>query len=216
MSHLPWHALPFVPSFTWLELVLLVVVAMTGFGVAAPKSAVGLVLAPFVSIAGMFGIVLWISAIVRTEQAAWVLSAGALYGRPGMLVAAPTPAASVKPRRQLCDLQHRSGCTPGTRRAQAAQLAGTRDDERPALGRPDDPAASYTGRWWSSPAHSRLPVTTRGLPSLGASAGPLWKRTVQRAPTGIGVYQRRLVGFSAAAGGMRYSTDRCRRPRTAA
>src|SRR5258708_38768914 len=49
-----------------------------------------------------------------------------------------------------------------------AWLADTRDDERSAHDRPEDPAASYSGQWWSSPAHSRLPVTTRGLPSLGA------------------------------------------------
>lgn len=49
-----------------------------------------------------------------------------------------------------------------------AWLADTRDDERSAQHRPDDPAAPYGGYWWSSPVHSRLPVTTRGLPSLGA------------------------------------------------
>jgi hypothetical protein len=47
-------------------------------------------------------------------------------------------------------------------------LADTRDDERSAHDRPEDPAASFSGRWWSSPAHSGLPVTTRGLLSLGA------------------------------------------------
>ena len=49
-----------------------------------------------------------------------------------------------------------------------AWLANTRDDERSAPDRPEEPAASYGGRWWSSPAHSGLPVTTRGLPTLGA------------------------------------------------
>jgi hypothetical protein len=49
-----------------------------------------------------------------------------------------------------------------------AWLADTRDDERSAHERPEDPAAPYSGRWWSSPARSRLPVTTRGLPSLRA------------------------------------------------
>jgi hypothetical protein len=49
-----------------------------------------------------------------------------------------------------------------------AWLADTCDDERSALNRPEDPAASYGGYWWSSPAHSRLPATTRGLASLGA------------------------------------------------
>ncbi len=50
----------------------------------------------------------------------------------------------------------------------AAWLADTRDDERSAHDRPEDPASPYSGRWWSSPAHSRLPVTTRALPALGA------------------------------------------------
>jgi ABC-2 type transport system permease protein len=52
-------------SFTVVELSLLLVVAMTGFGVAAPKSAGGLVLALSVSIAGVFAIGLWVSAIAR-------------------------------------------------------------------------------------------------------------------------------------------------------
>jgi hypothetical protein len=50
----------------------------------------------------------------------------------------------------------------------AAWLADTSEDERSAQDRPEDPAAPYGGRWWSSPAHSGLPVTTRGLPWLGA------------------------------------------------
>ena len=56
----------------------------------------------------------------------------------------------------------------GTAESAGAWLADTRDDERSADDRPEDPAAPYGGRWWSSPAHSRLPVTTRGLPALGA------------------------------------------------
>jgi hypothetical protein len=42
------------------------------------------------------------------------------------------------------------------------------DDERSAHDRSEDPAVSYSGRWWSTPAISRLPVTTRALPMLGA------------------------------------------------
>jgi hypothetical protein len=49
-----------------------------------------------------------------------------------------------------------------------AWLAGTLADERAAQGRPEDPAASYSGRWWSSPALSGLLVTTRALAALGA------------------------------------------------
>ncbi len=51
-----------------------------------------------------------------------------------------------------------------------AWLADTRGNERSAHDRPKDPADWYSGRWWSSPARSRLPVTTRGLPALGAVA----------------------------------------------
>jgi ABC-2 type transport system permease protein len=42
---------------------------MTGFGIAAPKSAGGLVLALFLSIAGVFPIGLWVSAIARPRTA---------------------------------------------------------------------------------------------------------------------------------------------------
>jgi ABC-2 type transport system permease protein len=56
-------------AFAVVELVLLLVVAMTGFGVAAPKSAGGLVLALSLSIAGVFAIGLWVSAIARPRTA---------------------------------------------------------------------------------------------------------------------------------------------------
>jgi ABC-2 type transport system permease protein len=55
--------------FAVAELILLLVVAMTGFGIAAPKSAGGLVLALFLSIAGVFPIGLWVSAIARPRTA---------------------------------------------------------------------------------------------------------------------------------------------------
>ena len=49
-----------------------------------------------------------------------------------------------------------------------AWLDETDDDERSAHDQPEDPDSSPTGRWWSSPQRSGLPVTTRGLASLGA------------------------------------------------
>lgn len=55
--------------FTVVELVILLVVAMTGFGIAAPKSAGGLVLALCLSIAGVFAIGLCVSAIARPRTA---------------------------------------------------------------------------------------------------------------------------------------------------
>ena len=56
-------------SFAVVELILLLVVAMTGFGVAAPKSAGGLVLALILSIAGVFAIGLLVSAVARPRTA---------------------------------------------------------------------------------------------------------------------------------------------------
>jgi hypothetical protein len=47
-------------------------------------------------------------------------------------------------------------------------LAGALGDERSERDCRRDPAAFYSGRWWSSPARSRLPLTTRRLPALGA------------------------------------------------
>jgi ABC-2 type transport system permease protein len=61
--------------FAVAELTLLLVVAMTGFGAAAPKSAGGLALALAASIAALFAIGLWLAAIARTEQAAGILAA---------------------------------------------------------------------------------------------------------------------------------------------
>ena len=56
----------------------------------------------------------------------------------------------------------------GAAESVAAWLADTRADEQDAHGRPEDPAAPYSGHWWSAPAWSRLPVTTRRLPAHGA------------------------------------------------
>ncbi len=48
------------------------------------------------------------------------------------------------------------------------------DDERARLERPADPAAPYGGAWWSAPADSGLPRTTRALPD-GVAAEMLWE-----------------------------------------
>jgi hypothetical protein len=50
----------------------------------------------------------------------------------------------------------------------AAWGAKTRDDERRSARRPADPAANYSGWWWSTPAMSGLVMTTRSVPGLGA------------------------------------------------
>jgi hypothetical protein len=55
-------------------------------------------------------------------------------------------------------------------------------DERKATDRPKDPAARWSGRWWSTPALSDLVTTTRSLTGLGATKLTLvedslgWKR----------------------------------------
>ena len=49
-----------------------------------------------------------------------------------------------------------------------AWRSATLEDERQAAHRPSDPAANWSGQWWSAPAHSRLPVTTRSLSGLSA------------------------------------------------
>src|SRR5215831_17880597 len=49
-----------------------------------------------------------------------------------------------------------------------ALLAAVAEDERSAALRPSDPAAPYSGHWWSSPKWSGVASTTRALPDLGA------------------------------------------------
>ena len=56
-------------SFAVAELILLLIVATAGFGIAAPKSAAGLAVALFLSIAGVFAIGLWVAAIARPRTA---------------------------------------------------------------------------------------------------------------------------------------------------
>jgi hypothetical protein len=55
----------------------------------------------------------------------------------------------------------------GTTGLSRAWLADTRADELSARDG-EDPDAACADQWWSSPEHSRLPVTTRELASLGA------------------------------------------------
>jgi ABC-2 type transport system permease protein len=65
--------------FTAMELALLLVVATAGFGAALPKSPGGLVLALAAAMAALFSIGLWISAIVRTEQAGGLLAVACFF-----------------------------------------------------------------------------------------------------------------------------------------
>jgi hypothetical protein len=56
----------------------------------------------------------------------------------------------------------------GTAAKLAAWRHATLEDERSAEKRPEDPSASWSGHWWSTPALSRLPSTTRSIPGIGA------------------------------------------------
>lgn len=51
--------------------------------------------------------------------------------------------------------------------------AATLAEEVEARSRPSDPAAPWSGSWWSSPANAGLPRTRRALPGLGSVGLPL-------------------------------------------
>jgi hypothetical protein len=56
----------------------------------------------------------------------------------------------------------------GTATELAAWRTATIEDEQAAQERPRDPSARWSGHWWSTPVPSRIPTTTRLIPSLGA------------------------------------------------
>jgi hypothetical protein len=62
----------------------------------------------------------------------------------------------------------------------AEWLAETLDDEHRAAKRPADPAANWSGNWWSTPIGSGLVSTTRSLPGLGAAELPLQEDSLGR------------------------------------
>ncbi|SEQ40779.1 hypothetical protein [Microlunatus flavus] len=77
-------------------------------------------------------------------------------------------------RQSVVRWDHRRGRTakPPLRGA-AARLEKWRDDTlaeeaRAIVERPDDPTASWTGRWWSTPTHAGLVTTSRQLGRLPA------------------------------------------------
>lgn len=57
---------------------------------------------------------------------------------------------------------------PGAADRLSAWRTGMAEQERLAAGRPADPAAPFSGFWWSSPVLAGLVCTTRALPGLGA------------------------------------------------
>ncbi len=57
----------------------------------------------------------------------------------------------------------------GTAARLARWRSDTVEDERNARERPSNPAANWSGHWWSAPVVSSLVSTTRSLPGLGAA-----------------------------------------------
>lgn len=55
-----------------------------------------------------------------------------------------------------------------------------------------DPAANYTGMWWSTPAHPWIPATTRVIDGLGPVA--LWAREDSTTPEYAVTYPVSLIG----------------------
>jgi ABC-2 type transport system permease protein len=102
--------------FAVVELALLLVVAMAGFGIPAPKSPGGLVLALCLTIAGVFPIGLWASAIARPRT---VGALAALCFFPLMFFAGLFIPRAEMPR-ALLDV---SNLTPLGAAAQAIQSA---------------------------------------------------------------------------------------------
>ena len=51
----------------------------------------------------------------------------------------------------------------------AAWVTDTVRGEAALRGEPEEPLGAWSGHWWSDPAMSGLPVTTRALPGLGAA-----------------------------------------------
>jgi ABC-2 type transport system permease protein len=107
-------------SFTVLELSLLLVVAMTGFGAAVPKSADGLALALSVSIAGVFAIGLWVSAIARPRTVG-ILAAVCFF--PLMFFAGLFIPRAEMPR-ALLDVSNLTPLGAGVQAIQSAMLDG--------------------------------------------------------------------------------------------
>jgi ABC-2 type transport system permease protein len=107
-------------SFTVIELIILLVVAMTGFGIPAPKSAGGLVLALALSMAAVFAIGLWVSAIARPRTAG-ILAALCFF--PLMFFAGLFLPRAEMPR-ALLDVSNLTPLGAAVQAIQSAQLNG--------------------------------------------------------------------------------------------
>jgi ABC-2 type transport system permease protein len=107
-------------SFTVVELIILLVMAMTGFGIAAPKSVGGLVLALSLTIAAVFAIGLWVSAIARLRTAG-ILAALCFF--PLMFFAGLFLPRAEMPR-ALLDVSNFSPLGAAVQAIQSALLSG--------------------------------------------------------------------------------------------
>jgi len=107
-------------AFAGIELIFLLVVAMVGFGVATPKSADGLVLALCVSIAGVFAIGLWVSAIARPRTVG-ILAAACFF--PLMFFAGLFFPRAEMPR-ALLDVSNLTPLGAAVQAIQSAMLSG--------------------------------------------------------------------------------------------
>jgi ABC-2 type transport system permease protein len=107
-------------SFTVVELIILLVVAMTGFGIAAPKSVGGLALALSLTIAAVFAIGLWVSAIARLRTAG-ILAALCFF--PLMFLAGLFLPRAEMPR-ALLDVSNFSPLGAAVQAIQSALLSG--------------------------------------------------------------------------------------------
>jgi ABC-2 type transport system permease protein len=107
-------------SFTVVELIILLVVAMTGFGIAAPKNVGGLVLALALTIAAVFAIGLWVSAIARLRTAG-ILAALCFF--PLMFFAGLFLPRAEMPR-ALLDVSNFSPLGAAVQAIQSALLSG--------------------------------------------------------------------------------------------
>jgi hypothetical protein len=69
---------------------------------------------------------------------------------------------------------HPPGLTGAAQRLRRWREATVADDRHAAVTRPADPAANYSGHWWSTPAAEHRLTTTRSLPGL-ASLNLIWE-----------------------------------------
>jgi hypothetical protein len=76
----------------------------------------------------------------------------------------------------------------------------TVEDEHRAQERPDDPAAPWSGRWWSTPAEGRAVTTSRARPGLGATQLVLVEDD-------LGWAEARVTPLRPAAGARVYEID---------